>query len=202
METVQIAKRVGLAVGIFCFANCGSHSAGDNKLVTATIDTPKSKINQVKDNPYEDLRKMAFSTTPQQLKLSLPADRTAVYGIIMDWELGGGIATVVSYQTGDASVYLSSGGGYIGGGQHQNVSDASKKFISLSQSFLERAAKTDLTSLPGADEVKFYFLTNKGVFMGKENVKNFENDASPWLPLFNEGNIVLTELRKMTEKNQ
>ena len=124
---------------------------------------------------------------------------TVVYGVIMDWEMGGAIATIISYQTGDASLYLSSGGGVIGGGQHQNVNSAAKQFISVAQTFLEKTIKTETTPLPSTDEVKFYFLTNKGVFVGQETIINFENNSSPWLKLFEEGNNVLTEIRKTGE---
>jgi len=48
--------------------------------------------------------------------------------------------------------------------------------------------------------VKFYLLTNNGVYVGQEQMKNFENNSSTWSKLFEEGNIVLTELRKTSEK--
>jgi hypothetical protein len=118
----------------------------------------------------------------------------------MDWEMGGATASTVAYQTGDASLYLSSGGGVIGGGQHQNVNSASKQFVSLAQTFLDKTTKTETTPLPATDEVKFYLLTNQGIFVGKETMKNFENNSSAWLKLFEEGNNVLTELRKTSEK--
>jgi predicted Abi (CAAX) family protease len=143
---------------------------------------------------------MAFSTTPEQLQLSLPTDKTVVYGVIMDWGIDTATATVVSYQTGDASMYLSSGGGVIGGGQHQNVSNAAKQFVSLAQTYLDKATKTETNSLPQQDEVKFYLLTNKGTFVGREVMKKFENNTSTWLPLFEEGNKVLSELRMTSEK--
>lgn len=151
------------------------------------------------ETAFEDLRSMAFSTTPEVLGLSLPADKISVYGLIMDWGMDGAVATSVSYQTGDASLYLSSGGGIVGGGQHQNVNSAAKKFVSLGQVFLDKAIKTQTTALPAADQVKFYFLTNNGIYVGQDIMKNFENNSSPWLKLFEEGNNVLTELRRTNE---
>ncbi|KQB43965.1 hypothetical protein RCH33_455 [Flavobacterium daejeonense] len=160
----------------------------------------KPKVHQTKENAFEGLRNMAFTATPEQLGLSLPTDKTVVYGVIMDWEMGGATATTVSYQTGDASLYLSSGGGVIGGGQHQNVNSAARQFVSLGQTYLVKATKTETTDLPTTDQVKFYFLTNKGKFVGQDNMKNFDNNSSEWLKLFEEGNNVLTELRMTTEK--
>lgn len=184
---------------VFYLTSFGNKSTATDKQ-TVDQDTAKPKIHQTKKNTYEDLRNMAFSATPEQLGLSLPKDNTVVYGIIMDWEMGGATATTVAYQTGDASLYLSSGGGVIGGGQHQNVNNAAKQFVSLAQTFLEKTIKTETTTLPSTGEVKFYLLTNKGFFVGKETIKNFENNSSSWLKLFEEGNNVLTELRKTSEK--
>ncbi|MBK7183628.1 MAG: hypothetical protein IPH89_12200 [Bacteroidetes bacterium] len=113
--------------------------------------------------------------------------------------MGGATATTVAYQTGDASLYLSSGGGVIGGGQHQNVNKAAKQFVNLAQTFLDNSTKTKTTPLPSSDEVKFYLLTSKGVFAGQEIMKNFENNSSPWAELFEEGNKLLTELRTTSE---
>ena len=118
----------------------------------------------------------------------------------MDWGMNGVTATTVSYQTGDASLYLSSGGAVIGGGQHQNVNNAAKQFVSLAQTFLDRTHKTEIASLPATDEVKFYLLTNKGTYAGQETMKNLENNSSSWLALFEGGNKVLTELRKTSER--
>lgn len=185
---------------IFCLTSCGNKSTANNKQTTTDQTTTTPKVHQTKENAFEGLRNMAFSATPEQLGLSLPNEKTIVYGVIMDWEMGGATATTVSYQTGDASLYLSTGGGVIGGGQHQNVNSAAKQFVSLAQAFLDKTTKTETTTLPSTDEVKFYLLTNKGVFVGQEQIKKFENNSSDWLKLFEEGNNVLTQLRLTTEK--
>ena len=117
----------------------------------------------------------------------------------MDWGIDTSTATIVSYQTGDASLYLSSGGGVIGGGQHQNVNSAAKHLINLAQSYLDKAEISETKSLPKQDEVNFYLLTNKGTYVGRDIMKNFDNNTSAWLPLFEQANKVLTELRLTTE---
>ena len=185
---------------VFYLTSCGNKSTANDKQSTTDQGTTKPKVHQTKENAFEGLRNMAFTATPEQLGLSLPTDKTIVYGVIMDWEMGGATATTVSYQTGDASLYLSSGGGVIGGGQHQNVNSAAKQFVSLAQTFVDKTTKTELTPLPPTNEVTFYLLTNKGVYVGQEQMKNFENNSSSWLKLFEEGNSVLTELRKTSEK--
>jgi len=166
---------------VFYFTRCRNNSTVKN--------------HKTRENAFDGLRDMAFSLTPVQLGVSFPDDKTIVYGIVMDWGMNSAVVTTVCYQTGDASLYLSSGGGIIGGGGHQAVNSAAKQFVSLAQTYLDKATKTETTDLPATDEIKFYLLTNKGVFAGEEQMKNFENETSKWLPLFEEGNKVITELR-------
>jgi hypothetical protein len=142
---------------------------------------------------------MALNATPEQLAIELPKDKTKIYGVVMDWDLGEGTATLVAFMTGDASLYLSSGGGVIGGIGHENVNIAVKNFISNSETHINKTTKTETTPLPEKNEVKFYFLTNNGKLVGQENMANFENNTSEWLTLFEEGNNLITEIRKSTK---
>lgn len=199
MKMTYIIIGIILAGGlVFYLTSCKSKSTADNS-ATTNSDTSKIKVHKTQENAFDGLRNMAFSATPDQLGLSLPTDKAVVYGVTMDWEMGGAIATTVSYQTGDASLYLSSGGAVIGGGQHENVNSAAKKFVRLAQTFLDKATKTETTTLPTTDQVKFYLLTNNGIYVGQDIMNNFENKSSEWLQLFEEGNKVLTELRMTTE---
>jgi hypothetical protein len=149
----------GLAIYL---AGCRNKPTVNDKQTITEKDTTQASIHQTNENAFIGLRSMAFSVTPEQLGLSLSTDKTVVYGVIMDWGIDGATATTVSYQTGDASLYLSSGGSIIGGGQHENVNSSAKQFVRLAQTFLNATTKTEITPLPSTDEVRFYFLTNKG----------------------------------------
>ena len=138
---------------------------------------------------------MAFNATAEQTQLAKTTDPDKVYGVITDWDLGEGLATLVTFETGEASMYYSNGGGIIGGVGHDNVKKSVTMFISLAQSYLDKTIKTDTTMLPDKDCVKFYLLTPKGKFVAQESIKNIENESSKWLPFFEEGNKVISELR-------
>lgn len=157
--------------------------------------TPPTSQNQ---NPFEQLRQLALDVTSEKLGIA-PTDDTPVYGIVMDWHLGNGIATVSAFNSGDASMYLSTGGGVIGGGQHENVREAVFEFIKTGQGYLTRAVSTNETPLPKDNMVNFYFLTDQGKYLGSESMSNIENGTSGWLPLFEEANNVITELRLTAE---
>lgn len=196
--TYLILGVVLVASILFYLSSCGAKSSENETDSENEIENSKPKVHHTEDNAFEGLRSMAFSVSSDQLGLAANEQNT-VYGVIMDWEMGGATASTVAYLTGDASLYLSSGGGVIGGGQHANVNSAAKEFVILAQSFLSKAAKTSETPLPETDMVKFYFLTDDGVYVGQESMLHFENNSSEWLDLFNSGNKVLTELRIVSE---
>jgi hypothetical protein len=190
-----------LIVGIFFpMTACGQKSAVTENQTSGNQDTITHKTIQTKTNTFEGLRNVALNVTPEQLGLRLSADKTVVFGVLMDWDMEGTTVTTVSYQTGDASMYLSSGGGVIGGGSHKNVNRAAKTFVNTAQSYLDKAVETETTEVPEKDFIYFYLLTNKGIFKGQDEMKNFENNTSKWTALFEAGNQVITELRLTSGK--
>ena len=201
MKVPYIIISIILAITLmFRLASCENKATKKIEDTYTGPELTKPKDHQVEDEAFEGLRNMAFSSTTEQLGLSFPTDKTIVYGVVMDWGINGVVATTVAYQTGDASFYLSSGGGVIGGGQNQNVNSAAKQFVKSAQAFLDLTNKTETTSLPEDDVIKFYFLTNNGIYAGQESMSNFKSNNSPWLQLFKDGNDVLTELRLTSEK--
>jgi predicted Abi (CAAX) family protease len=151
--------------------------------------------HKLDENPYPGFRKGAFSITAEQLELTLPEDKTTVFGVMLDIGMEQATVTLVSYATGDASMYLSTGGGVIGGGVHKNVNAAAKAFVKRAQTNLVVADKTEDYPLPELNQVFFYLLTNKGVYVGKDVMENILKRFSAWTGIFEEANKVLNELR-------
>ncbi len=172
-----------------------------NSTVPKKQNSIKPKVISGKDNTYEAMRYMALQVKPKDLNLSFETDKIIVYGMVLDWEMNGAIATTVAFQTGDASMYLSTGGAIIGGGTHEKVSDAAKMWVAIAQQYQQQAKPTTETPLPEANSVIIYFITNTGLYTASENVSNLEDKSSYWLPLFTEANKVITELRKI-DQNQ
>ena len=158
---------------------------------TETQGTPSGDI-------YEGLREQALAVTPETLELTQQGNEVIVHGIVFDWNLGEGIATLVAFQTGDVSYYLSTGGGAIGGGSHENVRRAAADFLDEAQRNLSKSSRTSSTPLPGMNSMKFYLLTNKGTFVADEHMEHIEDESSKWLSLFLQANHVITEMRKST----
>lgn len=161
-------------------------------------ETSQTKVDP-NNNPYKDLRNLALNATAEQLQLKLTDNKVEIYGVIMDWDLEEGTATLISFSTGDASLYLSSGGGYIGSGGYDNVKTAINSLIAISEKHLNKATLSETTELPEKNGLTFYFLTNKGKYRATEKMANIENESSSWLDLFNEANKLITEIRVVSE---
>lgn len=197
MKTVLLIAGIVIC-SLFLFIKC---KPSDKNISEAVEPVKQDKTQQdTAQNNYTKLRQMALQVTQKDLGLHLDDQNKSVYGIVMDWEMDGATATVVSFATGDASLYLSSGSGVIGGGQHENVNKAAKKLVASSQNYLKQSVKTNTTPLPETQSLKFYFLTSNGIFMGEEKMENIESETSKWYPLFVETNEVLSALRLVSEK--
>lgn len=154
----------------------------------------------VSENPYEDLRNKAFSVKPSDLSLNLPINQTIVYGVIIDWSPGKNLATIVTFITGDASVYLRSGQIYIGGFAHKTISEPSKKIVLIAQSLIDQTQITIGRDYPKPNCVKIYFLTNNGTYVHQDTYQKIKEQNDKWTELFSMGNMIITEYRKLTEK--
>jgi hypothetical protein len=73
-------------------------------------------------------------------------------------------------------------------------------FCASAESYIKTATKTKALALPANKEVIFYLLTNKGKYRIVERVEKLMNDSSEWNDLFSKANAVITELRKLTPK--
>lgn len=170
-----------------------------NSSNTSTVDVAKNNSNATPQiNPFNDLRNRALTASPEQFEVDQKTSAPMVYGVVMDWNLGTGTATFVSFISGDASMYTSTGGGVIGGIGHENVRSASIQFVKNAQKFVPKAHRSDDLSLPDSNRVKFFFLTTKGRFVAEEQLTKFDDGSSRWLELFEDANKVITELRTVS----
>ena len=184
---------VGLIItgGLIYFLSTRKNSETvDNQSTNKKVDP--------ENNPYNDLRGQVFSATPEQIGLTNTDDERP-YAIVMDMGMEEGTATLVSIIDGNASMYLSSGGGVIGGFGHENCKKAAIDFVNMGQDYFTKMVSVDSFPLPKADNVRFYILTNKGKYSIEEEIAKIENDKSDWGQLFFEGQKVITELRLIAE---
>src|ERR1044071_7763405 len=65
---------------------------------------------------YKGLRERVLTSKPEELGVEGPGAGAKAYGVLMEMGLSSGLASVVSFSTGDASLYTGTGGGILGGG--------------------------------------------------------------------------------------
>jgi hypothetical protein len=151
-----------------------------------------------KDNPYLDLRDMALSATAESLGLEL-SNNAEAFGVVIDVAVEGGSATFTAFRSGDASMYTSAGGGMIGGGSHEKVSEAAIALVEKASEATPRLTPTADRALPLPNRVRFYVLTNGAKFFAEDSDENFFTAEGKFADLFLAANNLITELRQVDE---
>jgi hypothetical protein len=82
---------------------------------------------------YLGLRRMMLDGTRAKFGLPPTPKPSDPWGVLMDWGINNGTATVVAMSDGSASVYLSSGGGYIGGKGQEPIRLATEKAVEVAR---------------------------------------------------------------------
>ncbi len=182
-----------IIVGIAISSSISPDKLNANK--ESVKEQAKVRPAKGRKDAYFDLRNMALEMTADKIGLAYDPGELKVYGIIMDWNVGKTTVSLSSFASGDASMYLSTGGGILGGGGHQNVRIAVFKYLKVGQGFLEKAMSVVETPIPSNGEVYFYFLTPNGKYLGSSDMVELENGTSEWRLLFEEANRVISALR-------
>ena len=151
--------------------------------------------------PYDGLRTMALATTPAGIGLRDPEDGRP-YGTLMEFDVDGDTATLVAFLNGDCSIYLSFGGGTIGGGQHESSAAAARRLVRLSEAFLPKLAKTIEQPRPGPGQVNFYVLTTDGILGVTRPEEGLSDGVDEFSELFVAGHDVITQLRLIQQRIQ
>lgn len=102
------------------------------------------------------------------------------------------------------SLYLSTGGGVIGGGQQESVRSACVEMLSITNQYAEdftaACEPVSTFAMPGEGEVFFYLVTSSGVFQAQCMEDALTAQRDPFSALFNNCHAVMSEVRKIEEK--
>ena len=139
---------------------------------------------------------MALGITRQKAGLGATYAATEPWGVIMDWVVSDATATVVAFSSGHASIYLSTGGGFIGGESHESVRNAAKKMVAVAADCQPHTHPTSEYPLPQKqDEVLFYLLTDAGIFTADALKEDLSNYHHPLWQLHDAAQGIITEYR-------
>ena len=150
-------------------------------------------------DPYLDLRNMALGTTRASLEIAQPWPASEPWGVLMDIGYGDASVTVVAFADGNASVYLSNGGGFIGGFGHESVRSAAIAVVREAGRHLKALKPATTHAIPGDGDTAFHVLTDAGVLTAVAPEQDLGEERHPLSPLFHAGQRVITEYRLIQE---
>jgi hypothetical protein len=171
-------------------------------IVTVLRKRSRSPIspNQTNRTPAETfvgLRSLILQSSREKLSLPATSTPTEPWGVVMDMSVAEGTATatVTSLSDGNASIYLSAGGGYIGGVGKPAIHDAAQKFVRAAAEFQPGMKATTESPLPEPGQVNFYVLTDAGVFTARVPEDELNQRRHVLTKLFAAGQEVITQYR-------
>jgi len=120
----------------------------------------------------------------------------------MDWVVSNATATIVAFSDGHASIYLSTGGGFIGGGEsHESVRNAAKRMVAVAVECQPHTYATSEYPLPQKQsEMLFYLLTDSGIFTASASKEDLSNHHHSLSKLHDAAQGIITEYRLIVGK--
>jgi len=191
-------KRFALLTTLFvivlgCSAPRRATSQDKKPQSQATPSAAESKAAQA----MKGLRNKLLTSSAEDLGLSGKDAQAKVWAVLMEVALGEAVSTIVSIRDGTASLYTSTGGGILGG---YSAKDQAKRFVLEAEKHVAGMKLTTSFPYPEAGRLKFYVLTNDGVYTGEAEEKELLSGHHALSPLFLAGNDVITGLRTASEQ--
>lgn len=119
-----------------------------------------------------------------------------VWGVVMEFGIGDGFATLVALADGTASLYLSHGGGVIGAGQHEGPANAARTLVRAAADYVEGFGPTSEFPLPGPGQTAFYLRTQHGALTVSAPTNDLGYNRHRLSPLFHTAHALIAEVRK------
>jgi len=152
---------------------------------------------------YQRLRTRALNATLADLGLDRDPE-APIHVVIMETGYPEVTATFACFRDGTASLYLSNGGGVIGGGEHDSVRNACFEMLSITNQyatdFLAACEPVSTFPLPAEGDVFFYLVTSDGVYQARCREDALSEQRDPFSSLFNNCHAVMSEVREIEEK--
>ena len=163
----------------------------------------KREENDTPADVYVGLRSQLLTLDPASVGLQPSDDLPTLWGALMEMGFPEGAATIVSLVDGTTSMYTSTGGGVIGGGQHETVAVMSLRFLAEAERTTE--GLTDPSGdpdLPPHGTVSFVLLGYSGMRTGLANEDELASMQHPLSRLYAAGQDVITALREAEESSR
>jgi hypothetical protein len=110
--------------------------------------------------------------------------------------------TLFALGDGTTSLYISNGGGVLGGHAHESVRQANAAFIHTANELWHQLKPDSSYPMPELGQTVFYALTDSGVLTGGGSEQELGIGQHELSVLSHAGHGVLTQLRLLTESSQ
>jgi len=145
------------------------------------------------------LRETALSVTAAHLNLAPIEARPHVWGVLMELGYPQAVATLAAFADGSVSLYISTGGGVIGAGEHKPVREEAERLLSLAETHVADFERADETPYPEPGRVRFYVRTFHTTLTAEADDQDLGHLRHKLDPVFHAGHAVITQIRLISE---
>lgn len=196
---MKIATFVAVALVAFVVALFAVRARSSKQVA---IEPAKGKSASHPKEASAGLRLLMLQGSRAKFGLAQTAKPTEPWGVVMDWGMQGGTATVVALSDGSASVYFSTGGGYLGGKGQEPIRLAAQKAVEIAKLVQLPAQSTATFPLPEQHGVFFYLLSDAGVFMLRASEQELSSRQHPLRDLGDSMQGVITQYRLWDQRKK
>lgn len=144
---------------------------------------------------FQGLRSQLFQLDAAAIGLKPSGELAHVWAGMMELDVGGDTASIVAVADGSTSMYLSTGGGVIGGGAYEPVVEANRRFLAALEHNLAALESEGDPAVPGAGAVRFRALTYEGRRFAEASEAELASGSHALSGLYAAGHDVITALR-------
>jgi hypothetical protein len=148
---------------------------------------------------YQELRSRAFGVDPASVRTEPGEPWNGATVAAMELALDGATATILAVADGTVSMYLSTGGGVIGAGEHVAVRAEGRRFRSVLADARSSLTPTAEFPLPVPGQVRFHAVLGPDRATAVASETLLRGGRHPLSPLYAAGQDLLTEIRLATE---
>jgi hypothetical protein len=150
-----------------------------------------------KSNPMVELRRKVLTEAPSLYGLKVTAGDP--WAVIMEMGFPKGAASLVCLVDGNASLYLTTGGGVIGGFAHEKVRMASIAFVQMAKGYRHQFSAVKAFPLPVEGRTIFYVRVDGALLRAEASENDLGEGKHPLSNLFFAGQEVIRQLQSVSE---
>lgn len=121
------------------------------------------------------------------------------FGLINEFRQGEAVVTLAAFQTGDVSLYFSTGGGIIGGVGREELAQLARETVAELEPIVSQMTRSDEIAPPQPGEICFYVLTPAGRFTARARVTDMVAPNGPIVKLVRLSGALMTKVREANQ---